>query len=316
MDTVGGVQAPGRHPKRKLIQHPVVSETRHALRETRSWINYAVDRTCADYYARRAGAAALTWASRVKEKTLPGLQDQQTTPPDAWAGLPDDEAALAWVENLESFQVFQLEDIPVASDTAMSVLDEMQSADDPIIEHLADGLYWKKATLRNNPYRVRSFYRSPYILQSMSPPGSGLGEGYALSMLGYTTQMPNRSKVAVIDNTWRSPELSPPRSPQIIVRHNPRRLDLTWHEVSFLEAAMVWFSNDTRYTRRARLSELREGTLAAVGQNPLVRRDALLWAMETEHRPKLGCHAESWDAAAREFRRLPKVLTSRSRPDA
>ena len=188
-------------------------------------------------------------------------------------------AARAWIAALPPFTLFRTDAVPSRTTVVRSLLTRMLAEDRPIVGRAIRGLYWRQ------PPPVHPSYGRPpasavRMAQAYLPPGSGLSGPSALEATRWSTQVPVCNTFAVLRRGLTPPDL-PGRGTRCVVRSNYRRAELTWHEVTLLEACLAFGLSDCRDWSHA-MDNLLECLPVRGGSSPLVRRDAVLWAAETE----------------------------------
>lgn len=221
--------------------------------------------------------------------------------------------AREWIVELPAFACFRPDAVPSRPSVVRPLLTRMMQETQPIIGRVLRGLYCRE------PPPVHPLYGSPIrdpalLAQAYLPRGSGLAGSAALAATGWSTQVPTISTFAVPRRPLRS--LDSGKGSRFIVRTNPRRLRLTWHEVTLLEGCLAFAWCDIpggwpEATRRL------AGRFLQEGHNPLVRREALLWAAETEKTDRdplveRGAYTHFDSVLARLERDLPPVLAGGS----
>ncbi len=93
--------------------------------------------------------------------------------------------------------------------------------------------------------------------------------------------MPVRKRFTTISNEYILPTFPRPGISTVEVAVNPRRLDLSWHEVSLLEAILNFPISGCRNLKIAKTMLLRHFTERA-GRDALIRTKKIVWAAETE----------------------------------
>lgn len=149
----------------------------------------------------------------------------------------------------------------------------------PIIGRVAHGIYW-----RQPPPASRHYGKAPAFTDAadsvLAPPGSSYAGFCALSRLGWSTQVPYRTTIAV---PYRN--LTPPERPfgpavRFVERSNERRRDLNWNEANLLEAAKAAAAADYRSWDHAMWLLIEVNGWMKPGDP--IRREMLLWASATE----------------------------------
>ena len=187
--------------------------------------------------------------------------------------------AREWIENLPSGTWFRSAAVPGQRQIARNIISRLLSADMPIIGRATRGIYW-----RQPPPADPCYGSMPLVLNAaksvLAPPGSCEAGFGALSRIGWSTQVPYRTTIAVPYRNLTPPVLpvGPPLS--FVERSNIRRRSLNWNEANLLEAA--------RSARRADYHNWDHAmwllTEANGWMKPFepIRKDLLLWVSETE----------------------------------
>lgn len=226
---------------------------------------------------------------------VPVLSDSPTARLVAARGNPEDgspeERAVRWILRLPDCTFFRLDSCPHAPpDAVATAVSELMERPYPAITRYVAGVY------RREPSAYSPMYGRWHDLchaaaRIVAPPvGSGLGSYSALLTLGLANQVPTSTLVAVTDPDASPPADLPPGSRhKYQYRSNERRNELTWHEVTLLEAIREGALWETFWPLKwpVALKRHRESITSldrhlAVGDNPLIRRDRLQWAAEAE----------------------------------
>ena len=148
---------------------------------------------------------------------------------------PGGEAARArdWVVALPHWSLFRLSDIPASRAVAAKTLSQLARSD-PSIERVAKGFYLRGDPERAKPGRPQIYSRSKAAIV-YGGPGSGYATVTAVNMVGWSWQVSARAQICVVG---RVPRALLPLC-EFHSRSNTARRDLTWAEVSLLEAAAV-----------------------------------------------------------------------------
>lgn len=211
------------------------------------------------------------------------------------AELTPTEQARQWVLNLGAFTWFRGTDVPGPRQAVRTMLSRLLHAKQPPITRRGHGLYRREPPWEHRLYGwVAAEDTSSY--RAFAPrEGSGLAEGTALLTLGLSNQMPLRVQLATTHRNLKEPEEHHLKC-WIKHRNNTRRNELTWHEVTLLEAARYGVLWTRKYPLERLLANVTSGfRQRMVGADPLIRRDKLLWAAEAE-RPSI----RGWEPAMRE----------------
>ena len=199
-------------------------------------------------------------------------------------------AALEWIEKVQQFAFFRAADVPCPLAEAEAILVELLNEDIPSVGKTpVDGLWYREPPLVHHLFQ-KPEWNARYMAQALMPPGSGLAGMSALWSAGWTQQFPIRHRFTTIADGYELPEIPPYGIAGLKVNSNPRRADLSWHEVSLLEAVLEYPLSDCHNKKQAKRNLLSFFARRA-GRDALIRRDLLLWASETED---TSCQ-DSWD---------------------
>ena len=178
-----------------------------------------------------------------------------------------------WVVGLPAWSIFRLGDVPGPRQIAAKTLSQMASRD-PRVERVAKGVYirvenrWGKGTLA---------YDRAKVAMSLAGAGSGYGALSAVNALGWNWQTPVNYQICVVGRAPRSQV----RFCEFLSRSNEARRDLTWAEVTLLEA--VRFSAYAGWDWDACVEIVADGSaVSRLGADALIRRDALIGVGESE----------------------------------
>ncbi len=186
-----------------------------------------------------------------------------------------------WIEWLPNMAYFTLAELPCEREEAEAVIAEMLIADLPAIRKTPiPELYYRDLPPICNDYGKPS-WDFIAMAQKIMPPGSGLAGGTALWVAGWSTQMPFRYRFTTSNDEYELPTFPRPGISAVEVASNPRRLDLSWHEVSLLEAILNFPISGCRNLKIAKTMLLRHFAERA-GRNALIRTKKIVWAAETE----------------------------------
>ena len=220
--------------------------------------------------------------------------------------------ARQWIDSLPPYTTFRTDAVPGPRSVVHPLLTRMLRKDRPTITRLARGLYQRQ------PPPVHPLYGRPHIDsvqmgRAYLPSGAGLAGLSALHAFGWTTQWPARTTFAVpYAHRGTTPAFLGRRPPRYVVRHNHRRLKLTWHEVSLLEACLEFAMTDTHNWNHAMHKLLLRTTGRRGG---LLRRGVFLHAAETEPHAEQSASSgayTSFEAVVKRLGRdLPAVLDRR-----
>ena len=185
---------------------------------------------------------------------------------------PGGEAARArdWVMALPHWSLFRLSDIPASRAVAAKTLSQLARSD-PSIERVAKGFYLRGDPERAKPGRPQLYSRSKAAIV-YGGPGSGYATVTAVNMVGWSWQVSARAQVCVVG---RAPRALLPLC-EFHSRSNTARRDLTWAEVSLLEA-LRYFDRAAGYPWRQAVETVSEGVTAIkLGAGSLIRADEVL----------------------------------------
>ena len=191
--------------------------------------------------------------------------------------------AREWIGGLPAGTWFRSAAVPGERHVVRNVLSRLMAADKPIIGRFAPGIYW-----RQHPPRHPAYGKTPILTRSadsvLAPPGSGYASWNALRHVGWCRQVPYRTTIAVPYRN-RLPPPSPCGPPvRFVERHNKRRRDLNWNEATVLEAALSAGPFDCHSWEHA--MSYFDWANGWMKSGAPIRREALLWAAETERPPR------------------------------
>ena len=205
---------------------------------------------------------------------------------------PGGEAARArdWVMALPHWSLFRLSDIPASRAVAAKTLSQLARSD-PSIERVAKGFY-----LRGDPERAKS-WTYPQLYSRVrrrrsiyGGPGSGYATVTAVNMVGWSWQASARAQVCVVG---RAPRAQLPLC-EFHSRSNTARRDLTWAEVSLLEA-LRYFDRAAGYPWRQAVETVSEGVTAIkLGAGSLIRADEVLRVGSAERGVRRPLQGTAW----------------------
>ncbi|WP_419943915.1 hypothetical protein [Candidatus Poriferisodalis sp.] len=198
--------------------------------------------------------------------------------------------------------VFWVHELSDDTDLAAEVVSEAAADPDSGLEELAPGfwVYGVPPSKTADPDIGHMTLSHEYIGLRYAGPGSGFASMHALNRVGWTTQMTAKTRLAVMAGT---PE---PLHPTVVhePRHNPARRDLTWAEITFLEALRTLDMAEKPVERI--ICELKNAmTLRALGPNAAIRQDRVASAWDVEMQPHPPSSAQSGILAA-----MPATLSS------
>ncbi len=173
-------------------------------------------------------------------------------------------------------------EVPARPNIARTVLHQLKNDPKQGIWRVAQGLYWR-GWPEDHAYHARGPSTQVGSL-ILAGPGAGLAGWSALNSLGWTLQCPVTVQVSVcLPCKGRLPR--PIGSSVFYYRNcNSRRLDLTWAEVTVLEAIpMMWYSEEPWQECLDNLvSGVSETRLGWGSEFTNIRPQMLTWASETE----------------------------------
>ena len=149
------------------------------------------------------------------------------------------EKARAWIADLQPFLGFKADAIPVRTQAAEAAISELLAVEQPLIDRICDGVYWRLPSPVHSLYGSRRAINDLAVLSAILPSGCGLSGYSALHQLGWTTQVPVRHTICVSEPGIEIPSIDGCDT-AAVYRSNPRRQELNWHETTVLEAMLVW----------------------------------------------------------------------------
>ena len=190
------------------------------------------------------------------------------------------ETARAWIADLQPGTWFSVPAVPGPKQVVNALLYRMMAEGRPIIGRVSRGLYWRRHPPISGMYDQVPVV-VPCLHSAMTPPGSGYADWCALNTVGWSTQVPARTVVAVPYRNLVPPKM-PSRGLELAYIHRPnrRRCRLNWNEATLLEAARAFGASDCRSWDAAMQSILHNN--GRMKPNTPINRDRLLWAAETE----------------------------------
>lgn len=183
-----------------------------------------------------------------------------------------------WIESLPCETYFWGRDVPGNPSTARVALSRLSATHGNGIIRVAPGLYWRGLPDGHpDAHWSRPHGRGTSAALVYAGPGAGMACWAAVSDLGWAHQGSRYSKIAVVRR-----RLKPTESwVRFVRRENLRRLDLSWLEVSLLEALpQERYMEYPWELRRERLLSGLSG--ASIGCPDGLRMDRLAWAAETD----------------------------------
>ena len=187
--------------------------------------------------------------------------------------------ARAWVESLPAGTWFRTTAVPGPRHVVRNVLSRLLSAQQPIIGRVARSIYWRQ------PPAAAHRYGSVPVLNKdadsvLGPAGSSYAGFCALSHIGWSTQIPYRTTLAVPYRNLRPPKM--PFGPPVLFEERPnlRRRSLNWNEANLLEAARAAAAADYCHWDHAMWCLTEANGWMKHGEP--IRKEQLLWAAEGE----------------------------------
>ena len=180
--------------------------------------------------------------------------------------------AREWVLGLKPGSWFWLRDVPAPPQLASAVMRSLV-AERPEIEQLAEGFFWK-----GEPGKLRTPWRSRKMTALIyAGPGCGLADYYALNTVGWTTQMPAKIRVCVVGKAPEPVDVCA----EYFLRSNRRRLELTWAEVSMIEAVSDFWISEVSWDEALRKVD-RDVHISRLGHDAVIRSEVLRWGAAGE----------------------------------
>lgn len=219
--------------------------------------------------------------------------------------------ARGWIESLPAGTWFRTTAVPGPRHVVRNVISRLLSDDLPIIGRVARSIYW-----RQPPPAARRYGAVPLLNEDaesvLALPGSSYAGFCALSHIGWSTQVPYRTTLAVPYRNTTPPRL--PFGPPVRFeeRSNLRRRSLNWNEANLLEAARSAAAADYHDWDHAMWC-LTEAN-GWMKQGEPIRKAQLLWAAESEPPGRKWPYGGEGDRAldaviARLADDLPNILT-------
>ena len=188
-------------------------------------------------------------------------------------------AARGWIESLPAGTWFRTTAVPGPRHVVRNVLSRLLSDVTPIIGRAARSIYW-----RQPPPADALYGKMPLVLNEaksvLAPPGSCYADFGALSLIGWSTQMPCRATLAVPYRNLTPPALPVSAPVRFVERSNIRRRSLNWNEANLLEAAKSAAAADYHSWEHA-MWLLTEANGWMKPCEP-IRKQMLVWAADTE----------------------------------
>ena len=190
----------------------------------------------------------------------------------------DGSAAAAvrdWVTALPDWSIFGTGDVPGPRQVVAKTLSQM-AARDARLERVAHGVYIRV----NNPWgKGILVYDRGRAALAIAGPGSGYGALTAVNALGWNWQAPVRYQICAVGRAPRTRI----EGCEFLARANEARRELTWAEVTVLEA--LRFFRFAGWDWDTCVEIVADGSAAQrMGQGAVMRRDALREVGELEPR--------------------------------
>ena len=187
--------------------------------------------------------------------------------------------ARGWIESLPAGSWFRTTAVPGPRHVVRNVLSRLLSAEYPIIGRAARSIYW-----RQPPPAARRYGSVPLLNRDadsvLALAGSSYAGSCALSHIGWSTQVPYRTTLAVPYRNTTPPELPFGPPVRFVERSNLRRRSLNWNEANLLEAARSAAAADYHNWDHAMWCLTEANGWMKPGEP--IRKDRLLWAAEKE----------------------------------
>ena len=178
-----------------------------------------------------------------------------------------------WVAAMPEWSIFKLGDVPGSRQIVAKTLSQMASRD-PRVERVAKGIYIRV----ENPWGKGALaYNRAMVAMSLAGPGSGYGTLSAVNALRWNWQAPVNYQICVVGRAPRAQV----QFCEFLSRSNEARRELTWAEVTVLEA--VRCSTYTGWDWDTCVEMVADGTsVKCLGPGALIRRDAVIAAGQRE----------------------------------
>ena len=192
----------------------------------------------------------------------------------------DTAVARDWILGLPAGTWFTVPSVPAPKQVVNNLLARMLADDWPVIGKMARGLYWRQHPPASGLHGYPPI-RDAACLSAAAPAGSGYAEWNALFALGWSTQGPVRTIVAVPYRNLVPPSM-PTRGDHWAYLHRPnqRRRDLNWNEATLLEGALSFGGSGLSPWKRV-VGRLLDGECYLKAHTP-IHMDRVLWAAEAE----------------------------------
>ena len=214
--------------------------------------------------------------------------------------------ARSWIMDRPVGSWFRSQDVPGPRSVVRTVLSRLLHSDRPCIARAAHSIYWRRDP--DNPTKGPD----PLVGHAQSvlaPPGSSLADHCALNYIGWSTQVPYRTTMAIPYRNLTAPSLPEQCPVTFSERHNLRRRELNWNEANLLEAVRCGVKSNYHNWDAAMLPfGWAKGWMKP---GVPIRKHVFLWAAETET-PDLSW--DSYEGYYTGFRRTLERL-SRDLPD-
>ena len=190
----------------------------------------------------------------------------------------DGSAAAAvrdWVAALPSWSIFGTGDVPGPRQVVAKTLSQMAARDDGL-ERVAQNVYVR---LEGPADKADLTYNIARVAMAVAGPGSGYGALTAVNALGWNWQTPARYQVCAVGRAPRTRI----EGCEFLARANEARRDLTWAEVTVLEA--LRFFQFAGWDWDTCAESIADGSAAQrMGRGAVMHRDALREVGELEPR--------------------------------
>ncbi len=208
------------------------------------------------------------------------------------------------IEALPFGTYFWARDLPGKRSTTSAALTRLLADPDSRIKRVAPGLYWHRCPA-DAPLQDCEYYQGGEVARIYAGPGAGEAQWSAVQELVWAHQSSRYQKVAVVRRRLRPTE----SWVRFIRRENLRRMELTWLEVSVLEAlALLDF---VEYPWERCMEHLASGLSGRnIGGSGVFRPDMLVWAAQTDDLAT----PDVLHRAARIKRELPEIVLPKDQP--
>ena len=180
-----------------------------------------------------------------------------------------------WVAALPSWSIFGTGDVPGPRQVVAKTLSQM-AARDVRLERVTQGVYIRLKGLAD---KADLAYNIARVAMTVAGPGSGYGALTAVNALGWNWQTPVRYQICAVGRAPRTRI----EGCEFLARANRARRDLTWAEVTVLEA--LRFFQFAGWGWDTCVEIVADGSAAQrMGWGAVMRRDALREVGEFEPR--------------------------------